>query len=278
MKIPLSSRAGVTIPELLVGLVIVAFVGMGFTRLLVSQTRFFDQQGSATNARNVARSSLNRAISDIRMVEAEGGVTAADSMTLSLRTPYALGVSCGSSTLALLPADSLMYVDFPSGYAWRDANGAYTYVESGVSLGVGSSTVCANAGVTDLTAQGGKVVTIVPALPAAAGVGTVVLLTRRVKYELKTSQIVPGKLGLFRTQTDPVKAAEEIAAPFDANSRFMFFVANSSSAQNTPGSDLTKLRGVELRLNGQSERTGSGASGPRTEKFTTAIFFKNRRS
>lgn len=271
-------RVGMTIPEIIIGLVIVAFVGMGFTRMLLSQTRFFDQQGAATNARNVSRSSLNRVISDIRMVEAEGGVIAADSTSFTLRVPYAIGVSCNSTTLALLPADAQMEVNAPSGYAWRDAGGVYSYVEAGVSLGTGSSATCSNAGITDLVAQGGKVVTLAPALPNAAIAGTPVFLTRRVLYELKTSATVPGKLALYRTQTTPSAAAEEIAFPFDAASRFKFFLGSSSSSQNMPGSDLTLIRGIELKLNGQTERTPAGAAGPRTEKFTTAIFFKNRRS
>ena len=271
-------RPGLTMPELLVGMIILSFVGMGFTRLLVSQTRFFDQQGAATGARNVARSSLNRVISDIRMVEAEGGVLAADAQSITMRVPYAIGVVCDAGTLAMLPADSAMYEDAPSAYAWRDANGVYSYVTSSVAIGAGTASNCTGAGITDLSSQGGKVVSIQPTLPAGAVVGSPVFLSRVVRYDLKTSGVVAGKIGLFRIQTAPAGAEEEIAAPFDTDSRFRFFVGNSSSAQDAAPADLTTLRGIELRFSAQSERAPAGATGVRTEKLTTAVFFKNRRS
>lgn len=278
MNMRRAHRPGMTMPELLVGMIILAFVGMGFTRLLVSQTRFFDQQGASTGARNVARSSLNRVISDIRMVEAEGGVIAADAQSITMRVPYAIGVVCDAGTLAMLPADSAMYAEAPSAYAWRDGNGVYTYVTSSVAIGTGSASTCTGAGVTDLSAQGGKVVSIQPALPVGAAVGSPVFLSRVVRYEIKSSGLVAGKMGIFRTQTAPAGAEEEIAAPFSTDSRFRFFVGNASVAQDAAPADLTTLRGIELKLSAQSERAPAGSTGVRTEKLTTAVFFKNRRS
>src|SRR5438045_3885109 len=106
-------RRGFTLIELLVGIVIFAIVGTLFTRLLSIQGKFFDRQGMANAARNVSRSSLNRVISDFRMIEATGGVVAAAPTSLTIRVPYAIGVLCadanGGTHISLLPVDSTSY-------------------------------------------------------------------------------------------------------------------------------------------------------------------------
>ncbi|HEX9606664.1 MAG TPA: type II secretion system protein, partial [Gemmatimonadaceae bacterium] len=122
-------RRGFTIIELLVGIVLFAIVGSLFTRLLTVQGRFFDRQGMGNAARNVSRASLNRVVSDFRMIEATGGVVAATSTSLTLRIPFAIGVMCANSgagtVLSLLPVDSTTYAQAVAnggfyGYAWRN--------------------------------------------------------------------------------------------------------------------------------------------------------------
>src|SRR2546421_12822010 len=90
-------RRGFTLIELLVGIVIFAIVGTLFTKLLSVQGKFFDRQGMGNAARNVSRASLNRVVSDFRMIEATGGVVAATSTTLTIRIPFAIGVVCANS-------------------------------------------------------------------------------------------------------------------------------------------------------------------------------------
>src|SRR5438034_7431823 len=81
------ARRGFTLIELLVGIVIFAIVGALFTKLLTVQGRFFDRQGMGNAARNVSRASLNRVVSDFRMIEATGGVIAATPTSLTIRIP-----------------------------------------------------------------------------------------------------------------------------------------------------------------------------------------------
>ena len=71
------ARRGFTLIELMVALVLFGIVGALFTRLMTVQGRFFDRQGMGNAARNVSRASLNRVVSDFRMIEATGGVVAA---------------------------------------------------------------------------------------------------------------------------------------------------------------------------------------------------------
>src|SRR5207245_8930467 len=126
-------------------------VGALFTKLLTVQGKFFDRQGMGNAARNVSRASLNRIVSDFRMIEATGGIVAASPTSLTIRIPYAMGVECaddgaGPTHLTLLPVDSTTYVNAGVyGYAWRSARtGGYTYGEGGRTEAPGGPTVGTN--------------------------------------------------------------------------------------------------------------------------------------
>jgi len=277
------ARRGFTLIELLVGVVLFAIVGAALTKLLTVQGRFFDRQGQANAARNVSRASLNRVISDFRMIEATGAIISATSTTLDLRIPYAIGVECadnsGLTHLTLLPVDSTTYANSSFyGYAWRSSTtGKYTYVEGGgTALQAGTPAVCTGVNITSV--PGGKVVGVQPTLPVSAGLGTPTFLYERVKYELKASVAVPGKIGLWRTLVRPNgNLTEELVAPFASTAKWRFYTLNGGAvAQDNPPADLTTIRGLELHLDGLSEYAVGGQATTESAPFTTAVFFKNR--
>jgi prepilin-type N-terminal cleavage/methylation domain-containing protein len=280
------ARRGFTLIELLVGIVIFAIVGMLFTRLLTVQGKFYDRQGMGNAARNVSRASLNRVVSDFRMIEATGGVIAATSTSLTIRIPFAIGVMCGNSggvtVLSLLPVDSTTYANAGFyGYAWRNfQTGAYANVESPAAETNADATqiaVCAARQIT--TVPKGKVVVVSPVLPVNAGLGTPVFLYSKVRYEFKASIAVPGKLGLWRTTITPggAELTEELVAPFANTASWNFFTVNGGSvAQAAPPGNLADMRGLELHLDGISETIGAGLTTNEQAPFTTAVFFKNR--
>ncbi len=276
-----SPRRGLSIAELIVGMVILAIVGMALSRVLVTQARYFTHQKASNLARNVSRGPLNRVVSDLRMVEALGGVISASDTVLLVRVPYAMGVVCAKvnpyTHISLLPVDSAMYATRGfSGYAWRNGEGVYRYVETGSpSIATGDLATCNAAGITTLTSDLAKVIKITPALNDTASVGTPVFLFRQIKYEFKPSIAVPGLRGLFRTVV-ATSESEELAAPFDNASKFRFFVMNSVVSQSDPPADLSTLRGIELLMNGMSEKVPSGSLARTAAPFTTAVFFKNR--
>ena len=281
-----TTRRGFTLIELLVGIVIFAIVGALFTKLLTVQGKFYDRQGMGNAARNVSRASLNRVVSDFRMIEATGGVLAATSTSLTIRTPYAIGVVCGNlgagTVISLLPVDSTTYInaDF-YGYAWRNfTTGAYSYVENPAGRSDGFAAeiaVCTLKQIT--TVPNGKVVLVTPALPGLAGLGTPVFLYERVLYEFKASTAVPGKLGLYRTTIAPngTPDPEELVAPFANTAGWKFFTVNGGSvAQVNPPATLSEMRGLELHLDGISENIAPGQIESESAPFITAVFFKNR--
>ena len=280
------ARRGFTLIELLVGIVIFAIVGALFTKLLTVQGKFYDRQGMGNAARNVSRASLNRVVSDFRMIEATGGVIAATSTTLTIRVPFAIGVECGNSgagtVLSLLPVDSTTYANAGFyGYAWRNfTTGAYSYVENPATEASGTAAhvaVCTVKQITTVT--NGKIVYVEPVLPGGAGLGTPVFLYSRVKYEFKASTAVPGKLGLWRTTVAPngAESTEELVAPFANTASWKFFTVNGGSvALAAPPANLADMRGLELHLDGISENIAAGLTTNESAPFTTAVFFKNR--
>jgi type II secretory pathway pseudopilin PulG len=275
-------RRGTTLIELLVGIVLFAIIGTLFTKLITVQGRFFDRQSMGNAARNVSRASLNRIISDFRMIEPTGGIIAASSTSLTIRVPFAIGVMCatasGVTQITLLPVDSTTYANAGFyGYAWRNyITGAYSFVENPATEAPGLPAVCTGLNVTTVT--DGKVVQVTPVLPNGAGLGTPVFLYSRIRYEFKASTAIPGSIGLYRTNIAPngVETAEELVAPFANTAGWKFFVINGGSvAQTNPPANLSDMRGLELHLDGLSETTAATRLTPESAPFTTAVFFKN---
>jgi prepilin-type N-terminal cleavage/methylation domain-containing protein len=277
------ARRGFTLIELLVGVVIFAIIGALMTKLITTQGRYYDRQGMANAARNVSRASLNRVISDFRMIEASGGVVAASPTALTIRIPYAIGIECGDaagfSHITLLPVDSASLAQaIFYGYAWRSATtGIYTYVDVGASKQAGDQAVCTGVSVTTVT--GGSVVKLSPVLPVGAGLGTPVFLYSRIRYEFKASTLMPGKIGLYRTVVVPGggENTEELVAPFASTAGWKFFTLNGGPvAQAAAPADLTTIRGLELHFDGTSQSIAVTKQAPENAAFTTAVYFKNR--
>jgi prepilin-type N-terminal cleavage/methylation domain-containing protein len=278
------ARRGFTLIELVVGVVIFAIVGALCTKLLTVQGKFFDRQGMGNAARNVSRASLNRVVSDFRMIEATGGVIAASATSLTIRVPFAIGIICknlpgGATALSLLPVDSTTYVNAGFyGYAWRNSStGVYTYVENPATEANGVVADCTSVNVTAV--PNGRTVQITPAAPVNAGLGTPVFLYSKIKYEFKASTAVPGKLGLYRTTIAPngTTTQEELVAPFANTAHWEFYTINGGTVPQAavPG-NLADIRGLDLHLDGTSESIAPGRTTVEQAPFTTAVFFKNR--
>ena len=283
------ARQGFTLVELLITLIITAIVGAALLRLMMGQARFMDQEEASRSARSVARSGINRLVSDLRAVEATGGLVAAvaGGKDFTVRVPYAFGVVCSHlaavTTVSLLPVDSAMY-NAPgfSGFAWRNAAGVYIY-PAVPAIAAGTAINCQNPGpdsIHTLPAAGGapagQIINLTGvALGPVPPRGSLVFLYRRVRYEFKASAAVPGQIGLWRTMVTGGQT-EELAAPFAATARVNFYVLNNATAQAAVPAPLTNTRGLELVLNGLSERAPSGSTVAKSAPVTTSVFFENR--
>ena len=213
----MSSRRGFTLIEMLLALVIGSVIGLALTKLITSQTRFFTTQQAIRDARSASRSALNVMLSDLRMVEASGGVVSATSTDLTVRVPYAFGIVCASTaaamTVSLVPVDSATLANAGlSGYAWRDTTtGAYNYVDGAVRA-AGVVATCTGASITTLTGGTVALLTPGPTAPAVAIVGTPIFLYQRVRYYFGNSSAITGRTGLFR-QVVATNNTDELVHP-----------------------------------------------------------------
>ena len=270
-------RSGFTLIELMIALVVVGIFGAAAFRLFATQSRFFDLQQKQRSARAVSRASLNLLLSELRMVEATGGVRSASSLSVSLRVPYAFGIICDGdpsrSVVSLLPADSLG-APSPSGYAWRDAAGRYSYVETPLAVSTGSAAsvdACTAAGITTLA--GGSVVEIAPPLSAAPA-GAPIFLHQVIEYDFAPSVDLPGRLALWRS-VPATGARDELAAPFDTSARFRFYVEHADTSTATVPAWTSTIGGLELVLDAQSEQRAYRRADPERSLYRASVFFSN---
>jgi len=286
------ARRGFTLVELLISMIVSAIIGSALVSMVLSQARFMDQQEAWREARSVSRGGINRLLSDLRAVEASGGLVAAAAggQDLTIRVPYAFGILCGSAanvyTVSLLPVDATMFAETGyTGFALRDKTGTYTYHPSNTLNLAGTTALCLNGLYDSIhtvpTLNGSPAGTVVNLTRTAGAImpapqrGSIVYLYRDIRYEFKASVAIPGRTGLWRTPVSAVAFTEELAAPFDATARVNFYNLDVIPAQSAVP-PLTNVRGLELLLNGMSERTPSGSAAPKTANMTTSVFFENR--
>ena len=300
MRVQTMARRGFTLIELMLALIVSAIVGAALVRMTVAQGRFMDQQEAWRSARGVSRSGINRMLSDLRMVEngsaATGGLEAAvaGGQDFTVRVPYAFGIVCtaagATATVSLLPVDSAMYwAPGHSGFAIRRDDGTYDYYTStvlntapvAVAQTPCNTVIAPDKAIVTLPSINGSPAAIAVALTATVNLAPapqkrqIVFLYRRIRYQFKNSTALPGRTGLFRI---PLSGGgeEELATPFANTARVNFYVLNNSTAQAAVPAPLSDTRGLELVLDGMSERTPSGSTAPKTATVTTSVFFQNR--
>jgi type II secretory pathway pseudopilin PulG len=270
------ARRGISLVELLVAMTLLGIVGLSILRTFTSQARLADLHAKRLDAREVSRAPINLLMSEARMVETANGVVAATASSVTLRIPVAMGLVCGTSgsatVLSLLPVDSAVFASASiSGHAWRQGTGAYSYTEGATAISSGGTGTCNAASIT--TVAGGQVVLVTPQM-AGATEGSVAFLYQRVRYDFAASTSINGRTALWRT-LETTGATEELAAPFDAASRFRYYRADQDTVDtNVPA--LGEIRGIAVELAGASERSRFGKTTPETSKLRTAVFFMNR--
>jgi hypothetical protein len=284
MHVNFAARAGISMVEVIVALVMASVLGATATSAFVTQSRFYSSQEETDFARGVGRRAMTIMVSELRMLEQEGGIAAATSKSITVRAPYAMGVVCGNVTvltISRMPVDAEVLSSAGySGYAYRDrATGRYTYVEGAATApAVAGAPICTAAGMSVYSGGGGNLdgqamqFTSVPT-PAPA-IGTTVFLYQRITYEFANSVSVPGRVALWR-RIEETGVNEEIVAPFDTTAGFRFYVNDAAVPQADVPAALSSITGIELRLDAFGERAGLQRTG-QLVPLTTSVFFKNR--
>ena len=292
---PLASRPGFTLIELLVAVIIAAVIGGAFTRLLMSQTRFFDHEMNIRQARSVAREASNVMLADLRMVQGSTGVLAAasDGDSITVTVPYRFGLVCSvalttPTTVSMLPTDSgTIATAVYAGWAWRNpATGIYNIITATAPLSTGKPVTSANPSnctgggggqITTVSMNGrtGDIMDIPTLVTSGATIGTPMFFWQKITYKFAASNAFPGKIGLWRniSRKPNPDSLEEIMGPFDSSAHFEYYQSGSDTPTKTPPS-LSLIRGFDLVLNATSAKSVAGGS-TSTRKVVTSVFFKN---
>jgi prepilin-type N-terminal cleavage/methylation domain-containing protein len=297
MLIPNARRAGFSLAELIVAMVLLGILGAAFTRIMVTQGRFSDQQNALRSARTVSRQGMNILLSEARMVQDSNGVdsASADGKTIRFFVPYRFGINCGVSgtknVVSMLPVDSATVAQAVyAGWAYRNNNGRYNRPSVAAPLGADAPTTAASpaqctgsgagqAQIKTLTLNGraGSVLDITPmTATTAAPMGEPVYFYQKVTYSFLPSTAFPGSNGLYRSVMGG--STEELAAPFDTSARFKYWTSGAAASVSAPPANLDLITGVDVVFVARSIYTPMGKTAPSKTTVVTSIFFKNVRS
>jgi prepilin-type N-terminal cleavage/methylation domain-containing protein len=280
-----SRRRGYSLVEILIALVILSIIGAALITMLTNQSRFFQKTQAGQQARSVTRSAANIMFSDMRMVQDVGGVQAGTSADrVVLRVPYMFGVVCstagGGTTIWMFPTDSMSLVlAAHAGHAARDsATREYVYHASSAPT-TGAVATCEAAGVRTPTVTKpngtvvqGPVYVVTPAVDHPPG--TPVFFWQNVTYAFRTSEVFPGRRGLWRV--GGAGDALEVMSPFGEEARFRFYTYGETEPQDAVPADPDDVSGFELVLTGASQYIPPTQAHADTVPLRTAVFFMNR--
>jgi hypothetical protein len=270
---------------------LLGILGATFTRIMVSQGRFSDQQNALREARTVSRQGMNILVSEARMAQDSTGVdsVATDGKLIRLIVPYRFGLNCGVSgannAVSMLPVDSLQVSQAVfAGWAYRNNAGAFTLVPVGTAPATAADaaqctgSAAGQAQIRTLTLGGrvGEVLDVGPAVaPPTALQGQAVFFYQKVTYSFKASTAYPGWNGLYRAVLGGVE--DELVAPFDTSARFKFWTSGAAtSVAAAPAKEL--IRGIDVVFVGRSGYTPMGKTTPSKATVIASIFFKNVRT
>ena len=289
----LQSRRAFTLHEMLISMVIVGIIGAAFTKVLISQTRFYDRESSLRSARSIARSATNVLMADLRMVQDSGGVDSVgpNGRLIRILVPYRFGLVCATqgskTTVSMLPTDqgTIAYSVY-QGFAFRTTSGRYTYVfpsnptTSDIPSNSASAADCTGAATNQAqirtlstTGRAGDILDVNSPGPSGAPQTAPVFFFQRITYSFRASNIYPGYLGLWRNVQGG--ANEELMAPFDTATRFRFYQAGDDNSNVTPP-PVSDIRGLDLVMSAVSPRASSNSPAS-TARVVTSVFFKNVR-
>jgi hypothetical protein len=274
---------------------ILGIVGVMLVRILLTQSRFTDQQNALSGARRVSRQAMNVLESELRMVQDSGGIDSAstDGKTIRVLVPYRFGINCGVSLVSLTNVVSMLPVDSVTlaqaryaGYGWRSHSGVYTTVPVGVNPQptlsadpaqcTGILPLQANIRTLTINGRAGQVYDVKPVQPLAPK-GQAVFFYQRITYSFKASIAFPGQFGLFRGVQMPLGSTnEELMAPFDSTARFKYWTRSATASVSAPPA-LPLIRGVDVVFAARSSYAPIGKATPSKSTVVASIFFKNVR-
>lgn len=297
-------RAGFTLVELMIALVIAGILTTVVYRLVQSQSRFVAVQSAREEAQQNARGALDILAGELRTLNPDGLIRA-EAQALEFMLPRAWGVVCANTAAGAanastqldvvfpdLPADAFamggttgVLVDTASGDSARWAPAAAVAATSRAIVNDTARMVPGTAGGFCPNATAGGTVTAYRLtgvrFPAPRRIGNLVMLYQLVRYDVGTSESRPWVMRSNGVDASGNFTPQPLAGPLvSADSLRFTYYRGTNATPVVPGTDPATLRDVtrvRIRLAVEGRNRIGGAGGlAQKESDSVTVLLRNR--
>lgn len=243
-------RAGFTLVEVLVALVVGSIVAGALVSILLGQTRFYERNESTVHAQQNLRAAADLMSAELRLASASD-ILEAERDSVSIRFTTARAVVCAvdpvAVTTTLFLFDNVRNADLPAGFRGTAYSGPYSgtfaYADNAtgtvVSSGAGPRGVCVATGAPGTGADADYIELSTFPFQAAAEVGGVVQLYSRLTYRFANSVFGSG-LAIWR-------GSQELVGPFDTGSEFNYWLRDGTKIKGkVPDPQLSDVNAIRI--------------------------------
>lgn len=250
----MSARAGFTLIETIVAMLLSSIVVVLVSTTFLVQNRYYSNQTLHVGAHDNARAATERMAREVRDATDEGFVVAG-ARTLSVRSPIALAVVCerngnevdvhvegGSDALDVDEVAGLALRDPVTG-GWEYEPTTWSYVDGGSLL---SAARCADNGAdtTWASSEFHQLDNLQLLFGGAPDLGSVLMFYRESTFRITQSVLEPTTLGLFREAYG--QSPVEFVTGMDTTARFQYRTGGSTYADTVTGTAVEDIDAVRI--------------------------------
>lgn len=250
-----SARAGFTLAETLIALVLSSFIIGLVSHTFLVQNQYYSTQTLRSGAQDNVRVATELMAREIRTAM-EDGVIVAGARTLTLRSPVTMTIVCsriGAPQLDVFNEGGESQIDTaevagiaardPSTGAWEIATTTWDNVNGSASASAGN---CADGGAdtVGVAADFHRLRRLDLLLASVPDEGDVVMLFRETTFKIQTSQLDTTTLGLFRGVYGG--SLVEFATGIDTTAHFEYRTGGSTYADTISSGTLTDIDAIRL--------------------------------
>jgi prepilin-type N-terminal cleavage/methylation domain-containing protein len=295
-------RRGMTLIEVMITMTLLSLVGAALTAILTRQQRFYRDAAETVVVRRELRGGASLIPADLRAVSTVGGdLLEATATSFTVRAAIGSGIVCAkpnAQTLDLVP-QQLSNHTLTAWYTTPQVNDELFVFDEGTETGatddswsphVLTAAPVADAGYCPGTpfvaaadaAQPKIRLALSGTVPATVPVGTVVRLTRRMRYSVyQPAGSTDWYLGFEEYDGSAYGAIQPIAGPLTASAGARFRYFNTAGAARTPTTQLVRDSiariDVALRAAGRSDALGTRGGAGYTDSLLVRVGIRNFR-
>lgn len=295
-----ADRRGITLVEVLITITVLAIVGASLTAILTRQQRFYRDAAETVEVRRELRGGASLLPTDLRAISTAGGdLLEATATQFTIRATIGSAVVCakGAQSVDLVPTGLTTHT-LAAWYSSPQVNDSVFVFDEGADVGasddswwqaaisstLASSSYCpgspfiapADAGLLRLRVSLGA------AIPPTVQVGTVVRITRPIRYSIYQPDATSDwYLGYSEHDGSTWRATEPVAGPLLATNGARFVYFDTLGVARPTGTPLQRTNiarvGVTLRATGRSDALRARNGEPMRDSLSFKIGIRNFR-